>query len=107
MGDQPARHPARWRGHLAYIDAATGSRTVETPSAPGKTAHRQIPLPRPLAQLRLGHCLADRQGLLAWLRLLALDGDLAKAEPKTLRYRILHAAPADRSRRRQLKNPAT
>jgi hypothetical protein len=30
--------------------------------------------------------------LLAWLRLLALDGTLAKAEPKTLRYRILHAA---------------
>ena len=30
--------------------------------------------------------------LLAWLKLLALDGDLAKAEPKTLRYRILHAA---------------
>jgi Transposase DDE domain group 1 len=30
--------------------------------------------------------------LLAWLKLLALNGDLAKAEPKTLRYRILHAA---------------
>jgi hypothetical protein len=30
--------------------------------------------------------------LLAWLRLLCLDGDLAKAEPKTLRYRILHTA---------------
>ena len=30
--------------------------------------------------------------LLAWLRLIALDGDLARAEPKTLRYRILHAA---------------
>lgn len=29
---------------------------------------------------------------LAWLKLLALDGGLAKAEPKTLRYRILHAA---------------
>jgi hypothetical protein len=29
---------------------------------------------------------------LAWLRLLALDGHLAKTEPKTLRYRILHAA---------------
>ena len=29
--------------------------------------------------------------LLAWLRLLALDGHLARAEPKTLRYRILHA----------------
>jgi len=30
--------------------------------------------------------------LLAWHRLLAVDGDLARAEPKTLRYRILHAA---------------
>jgi Transposase DDE domain group 1 len=30
--------------------------------------------------------------LLAWLKLIALDGDLAKAEPKTLRYRLLHAA---------------
>jgi hypothetical protein len=30
--------------------------------------------------------------LLAWLALLALDGDLAKAEPKTLRYRLLHTA---------------
>jgi hypothetical protein len=30
--------------------------------------------------------------LLSWLKLLALDGDLARAEPKTLRYRVLHAA---------------
>jgi hypothetical protein len=30
--------------------------------------------------------------LLAWLKLFALDGPLAEAEPKTLRYRILHAA---------------
>jgi hypothetical protein len=30
--------------------------------------------------------------LLTWLRLLALDGTLARAEPKTLRYKILHAA---------------
>jgi hypothetical protein len=30
--------------------------------------------------------------LLAWLKLLALDGSLTCAEPKTLRYRILHAA---------------
>jgi hypothetical protein len=30
--------------------------------------------------------------LLSWLRHLALDGKLAKAEPKTLRYRIFHAA---------------
>ena len=30
--------------------------------------------------------------LLSWLRLLALDGKLAKAEPRTLRYRVFHAA---------------
>jgi hypothetical protein len=31
--------------------------------------------------------------LLSWLRILALDGKLAKAEPKkTLRYRLFHAA---------------
>jgi hypothetical protein len=40
--------------------------------------------------------------LQAWLRLLALDGPLVKAEPKTLRYRILHtAARLARSRRRR------
>ena len=30
--------------------------------------------------------------LLCWLRLLCLDGPLAEAEPKTLRYRLLHTA---------------
>ena len=30
--------------------------------------------------------------LIAWLQLHALDGELAKAEPKRLRYRILHNA---------------
>jgi hypothetical protein len=32
------------------------------------------------------------QILLSWLKLIALDGDLARAEPKTLRYRVLNAA---------------
>jgi len=43
--------------------------------------------------------------LLSWLKLLALDGDLAKAEPKTLRYRVLHAAArlVRGGRRRTLK----
>jgi hypothetical protein len=43
--------------------------------------------------------------LLAWLKLLALDGDLARAEPKTLRYRVLHAAArlARGGRRRRLR----
>ena len=43
------------------------------------------------------------QILLSWLQLLALDGDLATAEPRTLRYRILNAAArltrGDRRRR--------
>ena len=43
--------------------------------------------------------------LLAWLKLLALDGDLAKAEPRTLRYRVLHVAarPVRGGMRRRLK----
>jgi hypothetical protein len=48
--------------------------------------------------------------LLSWLRLIALDGDLAKAEPKTLRLpgpaRRREAGPRWR-RRRRLKIPAT
>jgi hypothetical protein len=49
------------------------------------------------------------QILLAWLKLLALDGDLAKAEPRTLRYRVLHAAArlARGGQRRRLKIQAT
>lgn len=47
--------------------------------------------------------------LLAWLKLIALDGALAKAEPKTLRYRVLHAAArlVRSGRRRTLKIAAT
>ena len=39
-------------------------------------------------------------GLLAWSQMICFEGALAKAEPKTMRYRILHvAAPlAHRSR---------
>jgi hypothetical protein len=49
------------------------------------------------------------QILLAWLKLLALEGDLAKAEPKSLRYRVLHAAArlVHGGRRRRLKIQAT
>jgi hypothetical protein len=49
------------------------------------------------------------QILLAWLKLLALDGNLANAEPKTLRYRVLHAAArlVRGGRRRHLKIQAS
>ena len=45
--------------------------------------------------------------LLAWLRLLALSGELASAEPKTLRYRLLHTAGriVRGQRRRRLRIP--
>jgi hypothetical protein len=47
--------------------------------------------------------------LIAWLQLLALDGDLAEAEPKRLRYRLLHTAArlARGQRRRRLRISAT
>ena len=48
------------------------------------------------------------QILLSWLKLIALDGDLATAEPKTLRYRVLNAAArlVRGGRRRRWKIPA-
>jgi hypothetical protein len=47
--------------------------------------------------------------LLAWLRLLCLTGDLARAEPKTLRYRVLHVAArlVRGQRRRKIRIPTT
>ncbi|GAB3973396.1 IS1380 family transposase [Plantactinospora veratri] len=47
--------------------------------------------------------------LIAWLQILALDGDLATAEPKRLRYRILHTAArlVHGQRRRYLRIPST
>jgi DDE family transposase len=45
--------------------------------------------------------------LTAWLRLLALTGDLAVVEPKLLRFRMLHvpARLSRGSRRRRLRLP--
>ena len=83
-----------WRGQPAYIDAAHRIHArVEDAIRTGKdTGIGKFP----------SHLLSHNRAwftaaltaatLLAWLRLLALDGDLARAEPKTLRYRILHAA---------------
>ncbi|WP_460806926.1 IS1380 family transposase [Micromonospora zhanjiangensis] len=47
--------------------------------------------------------------LIAWLQILALDGDLARCEPKTLRYRLLHTAArlVHGQRRRRLRIPPT
>jgi hypothetical protein len=49
------------------------------------------------------------QDLLAWTQLLALDGELAVCEPKTLRYRLLHTAArlVFHARRATLRLPRT
>jgi len=47
--------------------------------------------------------------LIAWLQILGLQGDLAAAEPKRLRYRVLHTAArlTHGQRRRRLRIPST
>ena len=49
------------------------------------------------------------QDLLAWTRLLCLGGELSRAEPKRLRYCLLHAAGtiARSGRRTRLRLAAT
>jgi Transposase DDE domain group 1 len=100
-------HTRGWQSQPAYIDAAHRVHArVEDAIRTGKdTGIGKFP----------SHLLSHNRAwftaaltaatLLAWLRLLALDGDLARAEPKTLRYRILHAAArlARSGRRRRLK----
>jgi Transposase DDE domain group 1 len=58
------------------------------------------------AWVQLAAVAAD---LIAWLQLLALDGDLAKAAPKLLRFRMLHvpARLTQGARRRRLRIPAS
>jgi hypothetical protein len=106
----PGRVPG-WRGQPAYIDAAHRVHArVEDAIRTGKdTGIGRFPSHLfALNQAWLAAALIAAT-LLAWLKLLALDGSLAKAEPKTLRYRILHAAArlAASGRRRRLKIAAT
>ena len=99
-----------WRANPAYIDAAHRVHArVEDGVRTGKdTGLGKFPSHAfALNQAWLAAALIAAT-LLAWLRLLALDGPLAKAEPKTLRY-LLHAAGrlARSGRRRRLKISAT
>jgi hypothetical protein len=100
-----------WRGQTAYIDAAHRVHArVEDCIRTGKdTGIGHFPSHSfALNQAWLAAALTAA-ALLAWLRLLALTGPLAKAEPKTLRYRLLHTAArlTTSSRRRRLKIAAT
>jgi hypothetical protein len=50
----------------------------------------------PFASFHPEPCLGGhqpyRRGLIAWAQMTCLDGGLKVAEPKTLRYRLLHVA---------------
>ena len=83
-----------WRGQNAYIDAAHRVHArVEDAIRTGKdTGIGRFPSHDFKVNQAWLSAAMTAQILLAWLRLLALDGDLAKAEPVTLRYRVLHAA---------------
>ena len=96
-----------WLGQNAYLDAAHRVHArVEDAIRTGKDCGIGKYPSSSLAMNKAWQAAAlTAATLLAWLRLLALDGALAKAEPKTLRYRILHAAArlARSGRRRRLK----
>jgi hypothetical protein len=100
-----------WLGQCAYIDAAhrVHARMEDVIRTGKDTGLGHFPshdykVSQAWLDASMTACI-----LLAWLRLLALDGDLAKAEPKTLRYRVLHAAArlVRGGRRRWLKIAAS
>ena len=83
-----------WRGQPPYIDAAHRVHArVEDIIRTGKDCGIGK-LPSHDLGLNKAWFTAAMiaSALIAWLKLIALDGDLAKAEPKTLRYRLFHAA---------------
>jgi hypothetical protein len=100
-----------WRANPAYTDAAHRVHArVEDGIRTGKDCGIGRFPSREMAMNKAWFAAAlIAATLLAWLRLLALDGSLARAEPKTLRYRILHAAArlTRGARRRQLRIQAS
>jgi len=96
-----------WRGKTACIDAGHRIHArVEDAIRTGKdTGIGRFPSRDYKVNQAWLTAAMTAQILLAWLKLLALDGDLAKAEPKTLRYKVLHAAArlVHGGRRRRLK----
>lgn len=68
-------------------------------------------LPSTSIEINQAWCLAAGIAchLLCWPRLLCLDGPLAKAEPQTLRYRLLHTAARiiHGQRKRKVRLPQT
>jgi hypothetical protein len=100
-----------WPGQPAYIDAArrVHARVEDVIRAGKDIGLGHFPCHDATANEAWLSVAMIAAILLAWLKLLALDGDLAAAEPKTLRYKILHAAArlVRGGRRRLLKIAAS
>jgi hypothetical protein len=90
---------ARHRAHARVEDRIKAAKD----SGLGRLPSREYAINQAWVQLT-----AVAADLVAWLQLLALDGDLAKAEPKLLRFKMLHvpARLTCSSRRRHLRIPA-
>lgn len=99
-GGQVQRLEAR---HRVQARVESGIRTGKD-TGPGRPPSRDYAI-----NTAWCHAVAIGIDLLAWTRLLALEGDLAKAEPGTLRYRLLHvgARIVRGGHRRHLKIPTT
>ncbi|MDQ4033772.1 MAG: IS1380 family transposase, partial [Actinomycetota bacterium] len=99
------------RGQLAFLEARHRAHArVEDRIRSGKDTGIEH-LPSKSYEINQAWCIAAMiaADLLCWLRLLCLDGPLARAEPKTLRYRILHTAArlVRGQRKRKIKIPQT
>jgi hypothetical protein len=83
-----------WRGQLAYIDAAhrVHARAEDAIRTGKDTGIGRFPSHSFAINTAWLAAALIAATLLAWLPLIALDGDLARAKPKTLRYRVLHAS---------------
>jgi Transposase DDE domain group 1 len=96
---------------LAFLEARHRAHArVEDNIRTGKDAGLEH-LPSKSMKINQAWCVAATiaADLLCWLRLLCLDPTLADAEPKTLRYRILHTAVrlVRGQRKRKIKIPET
>ena len=99
------------RGQLAFLEARHRAHArVEDYIRCGKTTGLDH-LPSTSLKINAAWCVAATiaADLLSWLRLLCLDRSLTDAEPKTLRYRVLHTAVrlVRGQRRRKIKIPET
>jgi hypothetical protein len=94
MPDLPPANTLSWLTHPAYSDACYRVHArVEDRIRTGKdTGIGKFPSHSYAINTAWLTAAGTAANLLAWLALLALDGDLAKAEPKTIRYRLLHTA---------------